>query len=191
MGGEPGEGKSPKSFFSIFSIDFVWAIFELTPTSSPTLPICSHKYSPINPIFCGATATQGCSPQKLLKQSSAMSSPNSSVRKYATPISRRVLTKKLEVLKIAALRNVDTVKEALLVAKKLRHDLEFELLNCPQHDILVAQDLQKLYINSTEISLVLLRVLDEQGIVLIGADEFLPNSASRSPLYLAFGSLIG
>jgi hypothetical protein len=105
-----------------------------------------------------------------------MSSPNSSVRKYATPISRRVLTKKLEVLKIAALRNVDTVKEALLVAKKLRHDLEFELLNCPQHDILVAQDLQKLYINSTEISLVLLRVLDEQGIVLIGADEFLPNN---------------
>ena len=93
-------------------------------------------------------------------------------------VSHRVLMKKLEVLKVAADMNKETVKEAVLAAKKLQTDIERDLRFSPPQDIHGAQTLQKLYINCVEVTLRLLRVLDEHGIVLVGENEFLPNSTS-------------
>lgn len=91
-------------------------------------------------------------------------------------VSHRVLMKKLEVLKVAADMNKETVKEAVLAAKKLQTDIERDLRFSPPQDIHGAQTLQKLYINCVEVTLRLLRVLDEHGIVLVGENEFLPNT---------------
>jgi hypothetical protein len=103
---------------------------------------------------------------------------SSSILVYGNAPSRRILMKKLDVLKAVGGLSKETLKEALLVAKKLQRELELDLRNCPQHDLTVAHELQHMYIKSIEITLELLKLLDEQGSVMIGNGEFLPNRTS-------------
>lgn len=100
---------------------------------------------------------------------------DSTALSFASESSRRVLTKKLDVLKLAIGQPKEVVKEALVVATKLQHEILLDLQNCPKNNLQLAHSLQRLYISSVEITLELLRLLDSHGAVMIGQGEFLPN----------------
>lgn len=95
-----------------------------------------------------------------------------------------MLTKKLDVLRLATGQPKEVVKEGLVVATKLQYELLKDLRLCPQNDLNLAQNLQHLYIRCTEITLELLKLLESHGSVMIGRGEFLPNRAFPFPVVL-------